>query len=42
MGEGLFEGLGVAIDELAQREMISLYEFVYSVYRGHLGITSIE
>jgi hypothetical protein len=41
MGVDLFEGLGVAIDELAQRLVISLDEVVYIVYRGHLRITSI-
>ncbi|HWS80491.1 MAG TPA: hypothetical protein VN178_05650 [Rubrobacter sp.] len=41
MGVDLFEGLGVAIDELAHRLLIALDEFVYIFDRGHLKITSI-
>jgi hypothetical protein len=41
MGVDLLEGLGVAIDELAQSLVISLDEFVYIVDSGHLKITSV-
>src|ERR671910_2352285 len=41
MGAQLFHGLGVSFDELALRQVESLDEFVYIIYRGHLEITSI-
>jgi hypothetical protein len=38
----LLEGFGIAFDELYERQVVSLDEFVYVLYRGHLlEITSI-
>jgi hypothetical protein len=40
VGEQLLDGLGVPSHEVVEPQLVSLDEFVYIVYGGHLGVTS--
>jgi hypothetical protein len=41
MGEQFLHRLGISFDELVQRLVILLDQFVYIIYGSHLEITSI-